>query len=68
MKKSQIKELRVKESTDLSKMILKEKEDLVRIMIDLNTRKLRNTSLVTKKKNMIAVIKTILTERELQKQ
>lgn len=68
MKKSQIKELRAKESTDLSKMILKEKEDLIRIMIDLNTRKLRNTSLVTKKKNMIAVIKTILTERELQKQ
>lgn len=68
MKKSQIKELRVKDSKDLLGMIWKEKEDLTRIMIDLNTKKLRNTSLVTKKKNIIAVISTILKEKEMQKQ
>lgn len=67
MKKSQIKELRAKTEGELEKMLSKEKEDLARIMIDLNTRKLRNVALVTNKKNMVAVISTLLTERKLVK-
>lgn len=68
MKKSQIKEMRARDSKELGKMLLKEKDDLTRILIDLNTRKLKDTSLVTRKKEKIAVILTLLKEKELQKQ
>lgn len=67
MKKSLIKELRSKTNAELKKMLDSQKEDLTRVLIDLKSRKLRNTALVTNKKKMMAVISTLLAEKELAK-
>lgn len=67
MKKSQIKELRAKTPGELSKMVLVQKEDLVRIFIDLKSKKLKNVALIKNKKKMIATILTLMREKELTK-
>lgn len=67
MKKTQVKELKSKTEVELAKMLHSQKEELVRIFIDLKSKKLRNVALVTNKKKMIAVISTILAEKELAK-
>lgn len=67
MKKSQIKELKAKPENELRKMLLSQKEDLSKIKIELQAKKLRNVALITNKKKMIAVISTILAERKLGK-
>lgn len=67
MKTNQIKELRSKNNQELEKMLTTQKEDLARIFIDLKNRKLRNTALVTNKKKMIAVISTLINEKEMAK-
>jgi len=67
MKKHQIKELKTKSEAELSKMLIKEKEDLAKIMIDLSSKKLRNVALVTNKKKMIAILSTFITQKELLK-
>ncbi|MBI3380029.1 50S ribosomal protein L29 [Candidatus Gottesmanbacteria bacterium] len=67
MKKSQIKELNAKTEAELNKMLSSQKEDLAKIMIELQSKKLKNVALVTNKKKMIAVISTKLTEKELAK-
>lgn len=67
MKKSQIKELKSKETEELTKMLLANKEDLIKIMVDLKSRKLKNTALPANKKRIIAVIMTILHEKEMAK-
>lgn len=67
MKKSQIKEFRSKTKTELGKMLQIQKDDLAKIMIDLNSKKLRNVALVTNKKRILAVILTLMREKELIK-
>lgn len=67
MKTNQIKELRSKNSQELEKLLTIQKEDLTRIFIDLKNKKLRNTALVTNKKKMIAVILTIIAQKEIKK-
>lgn len=67
MKKNQIKEFRSKNNQELAKMLIAQKEDLARIYIDLKNRKLRNTALVTNKKKIIAVISTVITQKEMAK-
>lgn len=67
MKKSQIKELKTKPEEELRKMLVSQKKDLSKIMIDLFARKLRNVALVKNKKEMIAIISTALAEKQLKK-
>lgn len=67
MKKSQIKELRSKTEKELTNLLAKEKDDLEKIMIDLESKKLRNVALVKNKKRMIAVLSTFICEKELVK-
>lgn len=67
MKKSLIKEWRSKNTEELNKILLSQKEDLVRIMIDLKSRKLKNTALVGNRKKTISVISTLINEKETAK-
>ena len=67
MKKGQIKELRTKSEADIYKMLVKEKDDLTKIMLDLKSKKLRNVTLPANKKKIIAVISTVIREKELAK-
>ncbi len=64
MKKRLIKEWRLKNTEELNKILLTQREDLVRIMIDLKSKKLRNTALVGNRKKTISVISTIINEKE----
>lgn len=64
MKKNQIKELRSKDTKELSKMLSNHREDLSKIMVDLRSRKLRNVAIVANKKKSIAIISTLIKEKE----
>lgn len=67
MKKSLIKEWRSKNTEELKKILLTQREDLVRIMIDLKSKKLRNTALVGNRKKTISVLSTLINEKETEK-
>ena len=67
MKKSLIKEWRSKNKVELDKIILSQRDDLVRILIDLKSNKLKNTAVIGNKRRTIAIISTLLKEKETAK-
>ena len=67
MKKSLIKEWRSKNKAELDKIILSQRDDLVRILIDLKSSKLKNTAVIGNKRRTIAIISTLLKEKETAK-
>lgn len=67
MKKSLIKEWRSKNIEELKKILSSQREDLVRILIDLKSKKLKNTAVVGNKKKIISVISTLINEKEIVK-
>ncbi len=67
MKKSLIKEWRSKNIEDLKKILFSQRADLVRILIDLKSKKLKNTAVVGTKKKTISVISTLINEKEIVK-
>lgn len=67
MKKSLIKEWRSKNKAELDKIILSQRDDLVRILIDLKSNKLKNTAVIGNKRRTIAIISTLLKEKETAK-
>lgn len=66
MKKKNLKELRTKTIKELRESIIKAEEELVKLQVDKEAGKLKNVHQLTKKRNELAILKTILKEKELE--
>lgn len=67
MKKSEVVELRSKSVGELKKILEEVKSETGRLMIEVKTRKFKNTASVGQKKKDIARILTLIREKELAK-
>lgn len=67
MKTKDKKELHNKTVDELSKMVKDAHEELARLVLDKVQNKVKNTSELSNLRRKIAVIKTILKEKELNK-
>jgi len=65
MKRKEIKENHQKSQEELKQQAKKIAEELVRLRMEKQVGKLKNVRLLKQKKNQLAVIKTILREKEL---
>ena len=65
MKRKEIEELHLKTNQDLKALLRKTQEELVKIRVDLQSGKLKDTQLVNKKRHDLARIKTVLRQKEL---
>ena len=65
MKRKEIKELHLKTNQDLKALLRKTQEELVKIRVDLQSGKLKDTQSVNKKRHDLARIKTVLRQKEL---
>ena len=65
MKKKELKEIRAKNNGQIAEMIKKSQLDLVKLKTDLKAGKLKSMRDLKKKKQELAVGKTLLREREL---
>lgn len=65
MKRKEIKELHLKTNQDLKALLRKAQEELVKIRVDLQSGKLKDTQLPNKKRHDLARIKTVLRQKEL---
>lgn len=64
MKRKQIDELHQKEVGELKKLLSQAQSELVKLRMDLATKKIKDVHVVAKKGDEIARIKTILKEKE----
>ena len=67
MKIKEKKEMFAKTDKELRKMLKDAKAALLDLILDLGQNKLKNTSLISKKRKEVALIKTALREKELNK-
>ena len=67
MKIKEKKEMFAKTDKELRKMLKEAKAALLDLVLDLGQNKLKNTSLISKKRKEVALIKTALKEKELSK-
>ncbi|PIU33124.1 50S ribosomal protein L29 [Candidatus Woesebacteria bacterium CG_4_10_14_0_2_um_filter_39_14] len=65
MKRKEIKENHQKSQEELKQQAKKIAEELVKLRMEKQVGKLKNVRLLKQKKNQLAVIKTILREKEL---
>jgi len=65
MKRKEIKENRQKSKEELKQQVKKIAEELVKLRMEKQVGKLKNVRLLKQKKNQLAIIKTILQEKEL---
>ena len=65
MKTKEKKELFAKTETELRKALKEAKAALLDLVLDLGQNKLKNTSLISRKRKEVALIKTALREKEL---
>jgi ribosomal protein L29 len=65
MKSKQIKELKQKNKEELILQVHKLAEELVKLKMEKQAGRLKNTQLIKKKKHDLAVVKTTLTEKEM---
>lgn len=65
MKRKEIKENRQKSKEELKQQAKKIAEELVKLRMEKQVGKLKNVRLLKQKKNQLAIIKTILQEKEL---
>lgn len=65
MKRKEIKENRQKSKEELKQQVKKIAEELVKLRMEKQVGKLKNIRLLKQKKNQLAIIKTILQEKEL---
>ena len=65
MKIKEKKEMFAKKDLELRKMLKEAKAALLDLVLDLGQNKLKNTSLISKKRKEVALIKTALREKEL---
>lgn len=67
MKTKDKKELHIKTEDELKKMLEDAHEDLVKLRLDKAQNKVKNTSELSNIRRKIAIIQTILKEKELNK-
>jgi len=65
MKRKEIKENHQKSQEELKQQAKKIAEELVKLRMEKQVGKLKNVRLLKQKKNQLAIIKTILREKEL---
>ncbi len=65
MKRKQKEELRSKSIPELEALIEKTTQEVSHLSIDIQTGKIKNTTLTVRKKDELAVLKTILNEKKL---
>jgi large subunit ribosomal protein L29 len=65
MKKKDLKELHHQNRQELQKLAQKIKEELVKLRMDKHAGRLKNVHLVETKRHDLAIVKTILKEKEL---
>ena len=65
MKRKEIKENHQKSQEELKQQAKKIAEELVKLRMEKQVGKLKNVRLIKQKKNQLAIIKTILREKEL---
>lgn len=65
MKRKEIKENRQKSKEELKQQVKKIAEELVKLRMEKQVGRLKNVRLIKQKKNQLAIIKTILREKEL---
>ena len=65
MKRKEIKENHQKSQEELEQQVKKIAEELVKLRMEKQVGKLKNVRLLKQKKNQLAIIKTILREKEL---
>ncbi|PIS14443.1 50S ribosomal protein L29 [Candidatus Shapirobacteria bacterium CG09_land_8_20_14_0_10_39_12] len=63
MKSKQKQDLRSKTDEELAREIIKSEEEIDKLMLDIRMAKTKNTSLLRRKKDDLAIIKTILQEK-----
>lgn len=68
MKRKQIQELHQKETGELRKLLSQAQDELVKLRMDLEAKKIKDVHVLAKKRDEIARIKTILKEKELVKE
>lgn len=66
MKKSEKKDLRTKTIKELKKILIDKKKELVKLRLEREAAKVKNTRLYALKKREIATIMTILAEKEFE--
>lgn len=64
MKRKQIQELHQKETGELRKLLSQAQDELVKLRMDLEAKKIKDVHALAKKRDEIARIKTILKEKE----
>lgn len=64
MKRKQIQELHQKETGELRKLLSQAQDELVKLRMDLEAKKIKDIHALAKKRGEIARIKTILKEKE----
>ncbi len=64
MKNKQKEDLRSKTKEELVREIVKVEEEIDKLMLDIKMAKVKNTSLLRRRKDDLAVIKTILREKK----
>lgn len=67
MKSKDVKQLHDKSEKELKEMLKKAKEELIKLKMELATRKLKNSHLLMEKRHDISRIKTIIREKEFLK-
>ena len=65
MKRKEIKENHQKSQEELKQQAKKIAEELVKLRMEKQVGRLKNVRLIKQKKNQLAIIKTILREKEL---
>ena len=65
MKRKEIKEDHQKSQEELKQQAKKIAEELVKLRMEKQVGKLKNVRLIKQKKNQLAIVKTILREKEL---
>lgn len=65
MKKKERQELHQKSKKELEELIKKVSQELVKLKMEKEAGKLKNIHLLVEKKRQVAIIKTILKEKEL---
>lgn len=68
MKRKLKEEIRAKSNSELLAEIKKKQEELLKDGLDVQAGKLKNTSLLKRKRDEIAVLKTILQEKKFIKE
>jgi ribosomal protein L29 len=67
MKKSQIKDISEKSISELGSQLSKTKEDIARLTLEKNSKRLKDVALLSKKRKIVAQLLTFIKQKEIKK-